>query len=79
MDDKKVFKSPCSVTAFDMEFSVLSDGRERGLWTRLEDYERNPNIAEMALLEWDEVRRLRDRLTELLKEHQSAINGDSVG
>jgi hypothetical protein len=37
LDDFLIVDKPCSVTLFDMHVQVHRDGRERGLWIRLND------------------------------------------
>ena len=45
LDELLIFDEPCSVTAFDMHVKLHRDGRERGVWFRLEDT--SPSRAEM--------------------------------
>lgn len=44
-DDKIVVKQPCSVSMYDMQFQLLLDGRERGLWTRLYEADQDRRLA----------------------------------
>ncbi len=44
LDELLIFDEPCSVTAFNMHVQLHRDGRERGVWFRLEDT--SPSRAE---------------------------------
>jgi hypothetical protein len=65
LDELLIFDDTCSVTMFDMHFQLHRDGRERGIWVRLQDTSEaraktyktwlNNNVGRVAkMLDFDE-------------------------
>lgn len=69
LDELLIFEDTCSVTMFDMRFQIHRDGRERGIWVRLQDASFARKAEETALLEWPQVLRAYNAIGNQLRKH----------
>ena len=70
LKEMAIYRTQCSVS-FDGDFQILADGRRRGLWPwsrQINSFEQDAEIGE--LLEWDQVKELRDVLTRALRSRE---------